>query len=118
MGNVFKAIINIRKTNNGKYVYEVKLSPTKKNSSFSSQPGETQRQPARQEPLHRSSENKVSQPVDSVKTQHSEHDNSVSDRELLREAAGHAADDPAGAAHRAGEPRRGKADVRRFLLTT
>lgn len=39
---------------------------------------------------------------------YSEHDNSVPDRELLREAAGHAADDPAGAAHRAGEPRRGQ----------
>lgn len=85
-GKRFKVIINIRNTTSGKYVYEVKLNPIKKNSSFGSQQGETQRQPARKNPLHRSSGDNVSQNVDTVKGQHSEMDG-VSDRALLREAA-------------------------------
>ena len=85
-GKRFKVIINIRNTTSGKYVCEVKLSTIKKNSSFGSQQGEAQRQPARKNPLHRSSMKNISQAGDSVNGQNSE-DSGVTDRELLREAA-------------------------------
>ena len=60
-GKRFQVVVNIRKTPGRKYIYEVKLRPIKKNSSFGPQPGNAQRRPARQKPLHRSSSRTIPQ---------------------------------------------------------